>query len=274
MKRDVIKKLGEIDPRAIYWALVLMLALPYLFIIGLPMPISPMTKEFYDYIERLEPGSTVLYSCDVGPAVLPELGGSIVAIARHLAKRPLKVIIIAVWVPEAAPINEAYIVPAFKEAGKQYGIDYVNLGFLPGGEGAVARLAYDIKGLKPTDYYGNEVAKLPMMKDINTAEDIDLIIAGDFPDWLYMRQDWVPKFNRPLISLKSAGGAVEVRGMYPHSTKAILGGSRAGAEYEVLIGRPGMAKAMLESLTLGVILFTITVILGNIHYIPKVWRRK
>jgi hypothetical protein len=196
----------------------------------------------------------------------------IVAVAKHLASRPYKVMILAAWRPEGALVNEQTVVPVFRaEKDRKYGEDWVNLGFLPGGEGAVARLAYDIKGLIKTDYYGNDVSTLPMMKDINKATDVDLVVVGDYADWLYMRQVWVPVFHIPIVSMKTAGEAAETMGMYPQSTKAVIGGVRSGAEYELLIKQPGLSTQGLSSVTLAVVLFVVTVIIGNIIY---VWGRR
>ena len=266
-KKGILERIGQIDQRILYWLLASLLILPYLVTVGFPLPLSPMTQEFYNYIDELEPGSVVLYSSDSGPGGLPEMEGSIVAVSRHLASKDLKVIIIAVWTPAAALVNDEKISGAFRAVGKEYGVDYVNCGFLPGGEGAVATLANDFSGLILTDYYGTPMTDLPIMDGIHNAEDFDLIIANGFPDWLYMRQDWVPKFERTLISMKSAGGATEIMGMYPHQTKAILGGARAGAEYEVLIKQPGVAKKGIESLTFGVIAFVVFIVLGNVSYV-------
>jgi len=264
--------LPKLDERVIYWALVVLLLLPFFVNMGIPLPLSPMTQEFYDYVDRLKPDSVILYSVDFGPGSLPEIEGSIVAVSKQIASKPIKVVIISVWEPTAAPVNEEKIVSVFKAAGKTYGVDYVNFGFLPGGEGAVARLADDFKGILKVDYYGNSIEDLPMMQNIKDATSFTMVIDGGFPSWLYMRQNWVPKYNIPLISIEAAGSAVEVRSMYPFSLKAILGGARAGAEYEVLIKSPGVAKKGLDSVTFGVILFVGTIALGNVIYVRS--RRK
>jgi len=80
------------------------------------------------------------------------------------------------------------------EYGAEYGEDYVYLGYIAGGETAIAALANDIKGVIAVDYYGTSIDQLPLMKYIGNANDIQLVLSSDSEELYnyYMRQWYIP----------------------------------------------------------------------------------
>jgi hypothetical protein len=50
-KMSLIDRLENIDPRVIYWLLVIVIAIPYINPIGLPVPISEKVREAYQVID-------------------------------------------------------------------------------------------------------------------------------------------------------------------------------------------------------------------------------
>ena len=55
--------------------------------------------------------------------------------------------------------------------GKEYGIDYVNLGYKPGAEAVVKGIAADIRTLYTIDLKGTSINDIPMMKDVINVEN-------------------------------------------------------------------------------------------------------
>jgi hypothetical protein len=147
----------------------------------------------------------------------------------------------------------------------KYGVDYVNLGFMSGDESACMKFAENIKGLYSTDYYGTPVADIPMLKNINSYLDYDIIVyavrtADDVPFRI-----WVGTFHKPLVKIASyalppvdffQGGLI----------KGFVRGTIGAAEYEKLLNRPGLELAQIDAISLFFLFLIFVVILGNIGY--------
>ena len=52
----------------------------------------------------------------------------------------------------------------------------VNMGFLAGGETALAAYARNVKASFPTDWRGNNTAQLPILQRIDDMSDVDLYV--------------------------------------------------------------------------------------------------
>jgi hypothetical protein len=173
---SVLAKIERIDRRVLYWVLILLIVVPTLSPIGLPIPISEMSRKFYTALQAVPNGGVVLLDCSLSVGSLPEIGPGGEVMGKYLATKPVKVIIWSVTNAEGPMLAEQYVVPSFQKAGKKYGTDYVNLGYIPGEDITLAKLAADISYIKK-DYHGTDTAQLPLLKDVKTAKDVALAIV-------------------------------------------------------------------------------------------------
>lgn len=272
------EKLENIDRRIIYLLLWIVVLWPLLSPIGLPVSISAETRVAYQFIEDLPAGSVVVASFDHSFAGMPELYPHDLAFLHHLFSRPLKVVIIAIW-QEGSLVAEL----ALKELsggedprtgiekvyGKKYGEDWVFLGWIPGGETGMRAFGQDMHTAAPADFWGTPITDLPMMADIKTAEDVDLLVSIESgtpgaPEWI---RQWWSVYGTPIIVPIVAVGAPElVPARQAGQLVALLPGVRAAAEYEQLVGRLGLGTASADALSTTHILVIIFVIIGNIGY--------
>ena len=279
-KREITiwEKLENIDRRIIYLLLWIAVLWPLLSPIGLPVSISGDTKLAYDTIENIEPGSVVVVSFDFSFAGIPELYPHAIAFLHHLFQKPVKVAIIAIW-QEGSLVGEM----ALKDLcggkdprtgieeiyGKKYGEDWVFLGWIPGGETGMRAFGQDMHTAAPADFWGTPIDQLPMMANIRTAEDVDLLISIESgtpgaPEWV---RQWWSVYGTPMIVAIVAVGAPELVPLrQAGQILALLPGVRAAAEYEKLIGRPGLGTSQADALSTSHILVIIFVIIGNIAY--------
>lgn len=65
----------------------------------------------------------------------------------------------------------------YAQLGKKYGVDYVNLGFFSGAESGLAAWAENFPNIFKTDWLGVPIAQFPMMKDIKSVKDFDLVLT-------------------------------------------------------------------------------------------------
>ena len=57
-----------------------------------------------------------------------------------------------------------------------YGEDYVSLGFKSGNEGVIKVIVTDLKQLYTTDAQGTNIDEIPMCRDIESVQNMDLLI--------------------------------------------------------------------------------------------------
>jgi len=154
---NVYDKLKNIDRRIIFVLIALSVLIPILIPIRLKIQVSPPAQGLYDAIDCLPPGSNVLMAFDYGPSTMPEVYPMSLAILRHAFAKDLKVIAMALW-PEGASIaQDAFNIVAEEEFHKEYGVDYINLGFKIGGLIVIQAMGTSIPALVPTDQAGRPV---------------------------------------------------------------------------------------------------------------------
>ena len=153
---------------------------------------------------------------------------------------------------------------------KQYGVDYVNLGYRAGGENGISAFANDIPKTFPKCFRGQNVATLPMMQGIKTAKDFDLIItvSSGTPG----TAEWIRQVRDPMgVPLASMVVAVNVPTITPYiQSKQVIGlvaGLRGAAEYEKLMQAPGLGAAGMDAQSFSHLLILTLVILGNVGYL-------
>ncbi|HHY11653.1 MAG TPA: hypothetical protein GX529_03390 [Firmicutes bacterium] len=264
---DVLMKLGDIDKRVLYVLLVLVLLIPMVRPIGIRISISHWTTKAYEQLSRLEPGDTVI--CDFGYNVdgAPDVEPIAKAIFRDLFDRNIKIITVSLNA-QGPMIAEKLLLP-YEESGKVYGTDFCNLGFMAGGETALAAYARDLKRTFPRDWRGNTTSTLPILQGITGAPDTKAwIFFTDSSAEAWVRQ--VGDLDVPMIGAVITVAAPQAE-PFVHSGQlsGLLTGLRSAAEYEIVTNRPGGAVAAMDAQSLGHILITIFIVFGNISYFVK-----
>lgn len=233
-----------------------------------PIPILAWTKALYDYIDRLPAGSLVLVSNQYGSPG-PTFEPFAHAFLYQLMVKHLRLVVVSpalIFVPWADRLlhETGWFDPA---NGKIYGVDFVNLGFLPGMEAGIATLAKDVSAVYKIDYYGTDVNSLPIMKDFKSATDAKIVvIIYDYnPEPYSWIRQWRP-YGVP-IALHHYGGPAT---WLPYwNTGDLIGVSSdidGGAQYETLVGVPGLATA-LTTLSSSMFLFqAATIVAGSVFF--------
>ena len=98
----------------------------------------------------------------------------------------------------------------------QYGIDYVNLGFVAGDAVAISQLTSDIRKARSQDMQGTSLDSLPVMNDVVSLQDMQLLItpSAGFPG----AKEWVQLFP-----------------YYPDQLVGLVTGIRGANEYESML---------------------------------------
>ncbi len=259
-----------VSRRIIFGLIALSVIVPLLRPVGFRITVSPPTRRLYNEIEKLPPGSVVLLSFDYDPAAMPEVQPMALAMLRHCFMRDLKVVSMALWAQGASIAEGALQTVAVEEYGRQYGVDYVNLGFKPGALVVLQQMGTSISGIFPVDVAGRPVKDFPLiMKHARKLSDIDLVISLSAGDpgiliWVMIAKD---RFHRNV-----GGGctAVAAPAFFPYLNTGqlvgLLGGMTAAAEYEQLVEHPGSGTAGMDAQSFAHGFILLFIVIGNVIY--------
>jgi hypothetical protein len=258
--------------RLIFLLMALAIFIPIMQPLNLPgLRATEPTEGIFNSIESLPNRSPILISFDFDPGSRPELNPMSIAIITHAFEKNLRVIGMGLWLPGIGNAEEIMTTTAARY-NKEYGKDYVFLGWQPDAVAVITNLGVDFYKAFPKDYRGQDIQKMEVMKGINSIKDVGYMFccaAGD-PGI----EAWVA-YGADKYGFKMGGGCTGViaPGIRPfYATKQItglLGGMKGAAEYELLLKKRGTAIPAMDSISLGHFLIIIFIILGNIIYFRK-----
>jgi len=272
-EKTIWDKIAEFDIRWIYLLTIILIVIPVVHPLGIPIRVSKPVKDFYKTIDELPPGSVVAVSFRGSLGLLDEQEAQFLALWKILFQRDLKVIFYSPTA-DGEIILDMHLGKKVRpeDYGKKYGIDYVRLGYAPIGEPGEAAFALDIRSIFPTDYKGTPLDEIPMMKNINSWKDIDLLIFQytACTDVEIVIRQWVVPYNMTVLTMTLGCCGPMTAPYYPKMIKGFLSGSIAGAELEIIGGVPGPGAAMTDAKNLGIFGLIVSLILGNLAY----WGRR
>lgn len=267
MKRTTINYL-------IYIMILLAVGGPMLFPMGLPLQVSKEAKGVYDAIQSLPEKSVIVLDVTFEPGNEAELWPCTVALMQHAFSRPLKIVVVTLT-HGGGIVYALRALDMIDKHGKQYGVDYVYLGYFAGLEAALSTMVADVHRLAKTDYFGTPIDQIPMMKNINTGKDFNfyvVIAAGLYPSYLGLIQ---APYKVPMVMAVVSVSSPEVTSYYrAGQLVGFLNGVRGAAEYEKLINRPYWGLGLMDSVSISHMLLVAFVVVGNIAFLAgKIKRR-
>ncbi len=263
-------RLATIDRRIIYLLVALGVIIP--IVAKLSFRVTPLreVRQAYEEIEKLPPGSVVLFSIDYDAASMPELQPMLVAMLDHCFRKNLKVLMMGHW-PLGLPLGQIALEQVAQKYHKKYGVDYAFLGFRPGVAAVMINLGKDLRQVFNTDYRGTPVDSLPVLRNVHNYNDIAILVgleAGATGDaWVQFAQ---ARYNQKIIL---GATAVVAPDLYPYlqagQIVGLIGGLRGAADYEQLVQVPGPAFLGMPAQTIIHILVVVLIILGNLGYFAR-----
>ncbi len=259
----------SIDRRIIFSLIFVAVVWPLIQPMRLPIGVSPPVQTLYDAVEAIPPGSVVMLGADYSPDTMPELQPMVDTFIRHAFERDLRIVVACLW-PASPPLVERAMTPLAEEFGKEYGVDYVNLGYMAGGIVTLLGMGASIPNTYPSDYGGTPVGEIPLMQEVQNFDDIAFVmeISAGTPG----TREWVQQVQgRYRVALGSGTTAVGAPNFYPYvqsgQLTGLLGGLKGAAEYETLIGHPGDATKGMDAQSVVHALVVAFILLGNVVYL-------
>ena len=264
---NVLKKLETLDRRWIFLFIAITVIAPMLRPVALKIEPGRPAVKFFERMERIPAGSRILVSGDFDPASRPELQPMLMAVLDQAFRKNLKVVAMELW-PQGPPLVQQALEIKAAQYHKVYGVDYVNLGFKEGQQ--VVMVSLGTRGFRevyPSDFLGKPVGSLPIMKGVRDFSAFAVIanVSAGFPGTKEWVQQVVSRFHIPLGSGCTAVSAAEYY-VYFNSGQifGLLGGMAGAAEYEQLVGRPGMGTSGMGAMSFGHFVIIFFILFGNV----------
>jgi len=264
------KRLMGIDRRVLYIIMVLAIAIPMFYPLGLPVPSDEPTQAAYDYITSLPAGSKILYSLDTSASGITELKPAFDVLVRKSFELGHKVYFIALWA-EGNSFAKIWGDPITTEYKAEYGVDYCNLGYQPSYQSFLEQSRSDLYGAcnGGVDANGAKLTTIPMMKNVTKAKDFTCVVTFNSGDpgptaWI---QQWNSTESVPIVSSSVAVNTPTMTNYYQAGLlKGNVSGLSGAAYLEKIAGKLGAATGGMDSQSMGHVVIILFLILGNIGY--------
>lgn len=264
------EKLANVDRRWIYGLMIAVIAAALIHPLGLAITPSAATKAAYDAIDALPNGSIVWLGMEFSAGGVPELMPALQSIIRQGFAKDFKFVCGGMWNMAGDMCEQGFSIVAKEFPNKQYGVDWVNIGYKPGNEVLLQKLLANVNdAAQGIDFKQNQLSSLPLMSQFQTLKDAKMCIifcTGTPGENEYIKHVTGPN-NIPLIE---SAISVSVPGIMPlvqsGQVKALIAGMKGAAEYEVLVKKPGSATAGMDAQSFSHGLIILFMILGNIGY--------
>ena len=275
---NIWTKLGQIDRRILWTVQFIIMVVVLLRPIGLPIRVSRESQNMFDFYESIPQGSIVWFEFGYDPSGEHEISPMVSALFHHAFQRGLRVVGSGLWM--FGPTLGQNI---FEEIGPQYeaeyGIDFVNLGYNPGGEMLAKALVDDVwTTVRGVDHFGTPLSELPLMAEVPKLTKDYVAAITVFAEGSPGATAWLHSVTQPTgIPLTEGCITMSVPQAMPYlqsgQFRAIIPGSRGAAEYEFLVGRPGAAIAGQDVLSMMSVYLWILIIIGNIAFVKTSKKR-
>ncbi len=186
---------------------ILVLLVPLVFGIHLaPLPPASAARGFVRAIEALPAGALTVVAFEWEPSAAGEMAPISIRVLDWLLSRRVRVAAVSTN-PAGAVLAEDIFDRLVTTRGYQYGVDFVDLGYVSGGEAGLVMLATDVRSVTPRDdRWRAPIATLPATRDLRSFADARLlvILAADDQGVVQWIQQVQPRVERPIIAATAA----------------------------------------------------------------------
>jgi hypothetical protein len=265
---DIVEILDRMDRRYIFLLLIIFSFVPVLTPLGLPVPVESATRGSYDAMESLNAGDLICITFDYAGGSAAELYPQNLVLMKHALDKNLRLVTVSFSIggPDMAEL-------CFKESGwadsKEYGVDYVNLGFAAGFETAMSAFASNPHTLFTTDHYGTPVSNLPIMDEVSSIDDFEYVAFTTSTS----QDHYIRQFtgHHPVVvgCIQSLYFSVMKVYMTTGQIPGFINGLRGSAEYELLTNHLGVGVVTMDQASVTHLYAIVLLVIGNIGFFMK-----
>jgi hypothetical protein len=275
---SLLQQLGNIPRRIIFLLTIIVLIWPLFLPWNLPVAISPEVEYVYEHMSALEgTGGAVLFLHFIPPVFWGEMQHLAYSPIQHMFKMEDVKLVIASMTPMGEPLIGRILDEVANPLGKEYGVDYVLLPFMPGATpAAFALLAEDFGGAYSVDQYGTPIDEITCLDGLDSLDDFAIVYWCEPAKWQpLVAQVFYPRYpDIDYFFIAIAEGfnfvAPYLGNVYPGG----LIGVRPAAEYQTLFGGPFTgAVAQMDAISGYHVFAILLLILGNVAILSDKLRK-
>ena len=240
-------------------------------------------------INQLPDNARILVGIDYEPGLADEIDTTAVPVFNHLMSQGGLLTLISTS-PNGPILAERFLHSGRLEYEYINGLDYTNLGYIPGGAAGLISFIENPQGTTPFSIDGFSVwdsesgEPLPPVVGINQINDYDMIILlVDDPD---LARIWIEQLSpiitdpltlSSLVLVTSAQLEPVVRPYYesiPQPVNGLVVGLRGGAAYSRLIGGDQLPGKFWNAFGMGTFIAALIILVGGLAYyvVPELSR--
>lgn len=265
----------SIDRRILFLILLVAVTIPLIITIGGEIKPTPPVQSAYEAVASLEAGDYLMVSIDFDATSAPELMPMLRSVLRQAFANDVKVVMLG-HLAIGLPLGHIALEQVAAEFDAEYGVDYVDLGYRPGYIAVMIAMGREIEDVFATDYRGTRIRDMEITKNIHSYEDIELLFGFEHGAVI----DYWVRYAQARFGQRMAFGttAVMTPDAYPYlqsgQIEGLVGGLKGAAEYETLIGHPGLGTRGMPAQEWAHLLVIGFIILGNLgHYFTRRQRK-
>jgi len=266
-----MERLSKIDSRVIFTFVWVIIVICLIIPIGMPLEPSAYTVKSYNWCrENIKAGDIVLLSFDYDFGNKAENYTGMLAVMRIALQQDARVVTTSMWSSGGLVAEQAIEEIAKEFPNKVKGVDYLHLGYKPGGATFISNMMDDIAmACAHVDAFDEPLANFPIMADLKSLKDVKMVCSGGSGspganEWV---QQYAVHSGKPYI------GVIESVSVPGHATNlqsgvmtSMIPGMRGSAEMEKLTGVPGMSGAAMDAQAILHLFVFILIALGNLNY--------
>lgn len=295
---DIIRRLvsheGDTEPipetpmvspqRALRWltALIVFIVIGFVVISGsqfIPLPdqhaIPDAIYHSNRIISALPDQALVLVAFDYEPGTAGEMHAAAAALVDHLMLKAARLTLVST-LPSGPALAEYFMQTVQSQHNYTSGLQYINLGYIPGGATGLLSFSQTPQWVFPQSYDGFSPWETPPLQDIRSLSDFNLVVV--ITDDTDTARSWIEQVRpgmreTPLLMVTSAQAEPMVRPYYgslPDSqVNGIVSGLSGGAAYEVMIGKANLGRTYWDAFSIGLLMAVCAILIGGITSVAK-----
>ncbi len=263
-------RLLSLDRRWVYLILGVAVVIPLAVEMYIPVTISTETEAVFEFVAQVRDGEFMHLAFEYDPSTMAELHPMAEAILRKVFEQNGRLIMSSLSQFGPAMADEL-IQRIAGEYGKQSGVDYVFLGYKPYPAITILAMGTDYRVPFPSDYYGQDVDKLPIMEGVHNFDDVRGVVAlcgGNAADmWITYGN---ARYGFPLaLGVTGVMAADYYQYLQSEQLFGLIPGIKGAAEFEQLTGIRGEGARGIPYQTASHAVILFFIIVTNIAYFAR-----
>lgn len=225
-------------------------------------------------LDSLPGNAPVLVVFDYDPALSSELQAVAAPVIDRILYRGARLTLLST--SPSGPALAAQFLQSTQAAHLEAGMQYANLGYLPGGPSGIYYFATDPQAAIPQAVDGSDAWALPALQGVGQLSDFDvLLVITDNADtaraWVEQTQASIG--DTPILMIISAQAEPMVRPYFDSGQiDGMVTGLVGGKTYEQSYGTSGLARRYWDSFGTGTLAAVLLILVGGTGGALLAWR--